>query len=72
MPHDVFAPSLWEHGDTGLTNCGNFDGSFPNISPSEINLGTRYELKRKKKKNCKMPRTFLLCVTLSIFVTDAE
>ena len=45
---DVFAPSLWEHGDTGLTNCSNFDGYFPNISPREIKLGTRYELKQKK------------------------
>lgn len=44
----VFAPSSWEHGDTGLTNWGNFDDYFPNISPREIKLGTRYEMKRKK------------------------
>ena len=54
---DVFSPLLWEHGSAELADFGYFGRCFPNISPTEIKLGTR----RKWKQLTNGKRTVMKC-----------
>jgi len=43
---DVFSPSSWQHGSCALSDYGDWETCFPNLSPKEIKLGTRRQWKR--------------------------
>lgn len=45
---DVFSPSSWQHGSCELSNYGDWENCFPNLSPKERTLGTRRQWKQLK------------------------
>ena len=58
---DVFSPSLWGHGSKELADWVDFGRCLPNISPEEINLGTRREwrqLRNGKRRVMESPENF--------------
>ena len=45
---DVFSPGSWQHGSCELSDYGDWENCYPNLSPKEIKLGTRRQWKRFK------------------------
>ena len=42
---DVFSPGSWQHGSCELSDYGDWENCYPNLSPKEIKLGTRRQWK---------------------------